>query len=197
MGRRSRSARTKSSTPSPVGAPPKRPKTTTLHHFWSQSAPSTTTTPIIDNRRSKSQSPATSKFASPNRYAVLDDSEPPQHLAQPPDEDTSNPTLASTLSPSQAAHPIIPQRRSLPGSSHSASPLPVLPAPPESPDEENSSKADCIDLVANRSTSPPSSSEYLGSPYSLTPPDTPQQELEDTSALITNTTPEHKAVEFT
>ena len=190
MGRRSRSARTKSSTPSPVGAPPKRPKTTTLHHFWSQSAPSTPTTPIVDNRRSKSQSPATSKFSSPNRYAVLDDEPSPQEAQS--SQGTPRPQLSSASSPSQDARPIIPQRRLSPGSSHLARPLPVLPVP-ESPDKKNSSKAERVD---DRSTSPPSSSEYLGSPYSLTPPDTPQRELADTG-LVIDTTPENKAVVFT
>ena len=96
MGRRKSSARTKSSTPSPVGAPSKKSKTTTLDQIWSQALPtSKTTQQTKPDRRTTNTSPLSSKFASANSFALLSDyNESDQllaasHLATPPTKSTS------------------------------------------------------------------------------------------------------------
>ena len=77
MGRRKSSARSKSFTPSPSGAPLKKTKTTTLDQFWSQDMPpasNQTKTSKID-RRSDNTQHINSKFASSNPFAPLSDTE--------------------------------------------------------------------------------------------------------------------------
>ena len=81
MGRRKSSARTKSFTPSPAGAPSKKTKTTTLDQFWSQAIPTSKEShQSTPNRRSPNTPQPSSKFASANSFAPLsDDEELDQH----------------------------------------------------------------------------------------------------------------------
>ena len=172
MGRRKSSARTKSTTPSPAGAPPKKPKTTTLHQFWPSDA-----RPLIpaSSLRAKRETPtlltSTSKFASANPFAPLSDTEeytPPILRSESPPKKLKNqqhqpPKSKSTISigHSHPGDPPTPPR------------VPNLLRPSLRPSVISAPKREVINIPDSSSSStsssaPPESTQFLLTPSSPT-----------------------------